>query len=155
MSVRRFSLRGIIFPLAASLMVGSASFFVGVRDHRIDSRILDEGSRATGTIVKIVPCNVHSCEAFEYTFHYTFPLPDSGQSIGRNDVQGRRWADLKVGHSVEVAFDSSDPARSFIVDRGVRPLWHLVLFSLMFAAFAFWGSGALWKWWTGDRINRE
>ena len=125
----------LFFPLVVSLLVGTAFLVVGLRDHLKDTEILSHGSRAIGTVIELETDT--DGEVLWLWLKYTFTLPNGRSLTHTHTVSWQLFSDLKVGDPVEIAFASADPTRNFIAERGARPLWHIILWSLIFALVAY------------------
>jgi hypothetical protein len=135
----------LLLPVVVALLAGGVELYFGMRDYLTDTRILNHSSRTIGTVTE--KRDSWNLDSTAYWVTYTF-APSNGESLtGKHDhLTWESWRDLKVGGPIEIAFDSADPTKNFPVARGIRPLSHIIIWTLVFSVGAFIGAYQLVRW---------
>jgi len=114
-----------LLVLAILFFTGAtAYFFVCLNSHFEDSRIFSQGLRAKANVIE------KSGPSYDevVTITYTLTTYDGHSIISKDDLPIN--STVRVGSSIEIAYDPTNPDKNFPVEQGVRPLWHIILFTI-------------------------
>ncbi len=103
-----------------------AHLYFGLKDRSEGLSILSQGLRASGTVVGKENAIYNSPDEIQYSF-YT----GSGDLITNwREVGSDIYNHAGKGGSIEIAYDPANPTKNFPVEQGVRPLWHITLWTI-------------------------
>ena len=113
--------------LAISALAGAiAHFCISLNDSWEDSIILSRGLRAQGTVLEKYDGIYDSSDEIKYSF-----ITHDGRLITNRHAADNFYDKVQKGSLIEIAYDSANPTKNFPVDQGVRPLWHIILFTII------------------------
>lgn len=120
MSVRKPQIIGTVFALLGLLFI-----VLAWGGHFQSKKVIDKGSRAVAGITgkKIersrpgAPLS-NPAVSIDFNIYYTFKTNDGKKLDGRYAIRKGTWDNLKIGDSIEIAYDSDNPNYNFPVGEG-------------------------------------
>jgi hypothetical protein len=144
---------------AALILLGFLFIVMAWGGHFQSSSVVQEGVRAAAKITdkKIDRSRPGSplsdpAVSIDYDVYYTFKTNDGKNIDGRYAIRKRTWDNLKIGNSIEVAYDFGNPRYNFPVGEGS------LVFAGMPVALSVFGLLAIFVGWilfTGRRPFRQ
>lgn len=127
-------------------IIGGAMVFFGWRSYNTTKNFMDRAERASGTVVEVVARSGTDSNGNPTTYYY--PVVEfrtaSGQSVRQQAATGSNPPSHRVGETVEMVYDPSDPQGARIND--FTSIWLLPAVLLGIGAiFALAGVGAFFN----------
>jgi len=128
----------LLFLAVAAFTGAIADLCVSLYERSRDSWILSQGLRAKAVINNISGPSYDET----VTITYTFTNYDGESITSEHDLSMN--ASVWVGSVIEIAYDPANPDKNFPVERGVRPLWHIIMWTFLIFLVGI-GLIVIWK----------
>jgi len=130
-------------PLIVFLLAWAGALYyiylpVFLPDYLEHNRILDNGSRMTGTVTEVYPFQSSDTE-FYASITYTFAPREGLFLTNRYNISLR--AIPEIGEPLEIAYDPENPAKNFPVKYTSSAAGYFILWILGASAFGFIAAG--------------
>jgi len=146
--------------LVVCSIIGFSLMFVHFSGLVTYFRIIDHGSRTIGTVVEKESFTY--AEGYSHLVKYEFRT-HNGDLLTKTCLSKRLWDKLKLGDSIEIAFDPDNPTNNTPIEgpwlpvlglstefMWLQPIWALILISLFSVLVFLVIEGALVIWLLGN-----